>query len=137
VEIDDWGGLFTYAPGLAGLLAIFFFSLAGIPPLAGWFAKFVMFRAVLAVGGGWAVALAVIAVINSVIGLVYYAKVVKSAWMDPVPGHVPAAELERMGTVPSLQFAMVLTVAGVIVLGIFPGIISEIGELTRTLASGF
>ena len=135
--IRDWAGLFTYAPGLAGLLAIFFFSLVGIPPLAGWFAKFVMFRSVLAVGGGWAVALAVIAVINSVIALVYYAKVVKSAFMDPVPETVPAAELEDTPIVPSLQLAMLLTVAGVIILGIFPGIIAEIGELTKTLASGF
>ena len=56
------GRVSTYAPGLAGLLALFFLSLAGIPPLAGWFAKFVMFRSVMSVGGGWAIALAVIAV---------------------------------------------------------------------------
>lgn len=137
VEISDWAGLLNYAPGLAGLLAVFFFSLAGIPPLAGWFAKFVMFRSAFAIGGPWAVALAVIAVVNSVIAFVYYAKVVKSAFMDPVPDHVPASELEGTSIVPSLQFAMVLTVAGVIVLGIFPGLIAEIGDLTRTFASGF
>ncbi len=136
-EIDDWAGMFTYAPGLAALLGVFFFSLAGIPPLAGWFAKFVMFRAVLSVESGWATALAVIAVVNSVIAFVYYAKVVKSAFMDPVPDRVPAGELEGARMVPSLQFAMVLTVVGVIVLGVFPGLIAEIGDLTKSLASGF
>ncbi len=136
-EIGDWAGMFGYAPVLATMLAVFFFSLAGIPPLAGWFAKFVMFRSVLSVGGGWAAALAIIAAVNSVIAFVYYAKVVKSAFMDPAPEHVAVADLARMPTVPSLQFALVLTVAGVIVLGIFPGIIAEIGELTKTFASGF
>ena len=69
-EIDDWAGLSRYAPGLAVLLAIFFFALAGIPPLAGWFAKFVMFRAVMGGGAGaWGVALAVIAAVNAVIAL--------------------------------------------------------------------
>ena len=116
-EIGDWAGIFSYSPGLATMLAIFFFSLAGIPPLAGWFAKFVMFRSVISVGGAWAIALAVIAVVNSVIAFVYYAKVVKSAFMDQVPDHVPAAEVARIKMVPSLQFAMALTVIGVIVLG--------------------
>ncbi len=135
-EIDDWAGMLNYAPGLAGLLGVFFFSLAGIPPLAGWFAKFVMFRAVLSVESGWATALAVIAVVNSVIAFVYYARVVKSAFMDPVPDQVPAAELEDAPMVPSLRFAMVLTVAGVIVLGVFPGLIAEIGELAKSLVVG-
>ncbi len=57
--------------------------------------------------------------------------------MDPVPDRVPAGELEGARMVPSLQFAMVLTVVGVIVLGVFPGLIAEIGDLTKSLASGF
>jgi NADH-quinone oxidoreductase subunit N len=136
-DIDDWAGMFNYAPGLAALLGVFFFSLAGIPPLAGWFAKFVMFRSVLSVESGWATALAVIAVVNSVIAFVYYAKVVKSAFMDAVPDRVPAGELEGATMVPSLRFAMVLTVGGVLVFGAFPGLIAEIGDLTKSLASGF
>ncbi len=136
-EIDDWGGLFTYSPALGGLLALFFFSLAGIPPLAGWFAKFVMFRAVLAVGNGWATALAVIAVINTVIAFYYYSKVVLSVFMRAVPDHVPVAELREYRTAPSLQFALVLTAIGVVVLGIFPSLIADIGQATRTIASGF
>ena len=46
-EISSWGGLFEYAPGLTVLMTMFLFSLAGIPPLGGWLAKFVVFRALL------------------------------------------------------------------------------------------
>ena len=46
-EISSYGGLFSYAPGLAVLMTIFLASLAGIPPLGGWIAKFNVFRAVL------------------------------------------------------------------------------------------
>ena len=44
-EISSYGGLFSYAPGLATLMTIFLASLAGIPPLGGWYAKFGVFRA--------------------------------------------------------------------------------------------
>ena len=44
-EITSFGGLFHYAPGLTVAMTIFLFSLAGIPPLGGWFAKFGIFRA--------------------------------------------------------------------------------------------
>ena len=56
-EIASYGGLFGYAPGLAVLMTIFLASLAGIPPLGGWYAKFGAFNAVLdrsAVAGGTA-----------------------------------------------------------------------------------
>ena len=56
------------------MMTIFLFSLAGIPPLAGWFAKFVMFRAVLDAGTTAAVVLGVIAAVNSVIAFFYYAR---------------------------------------------------------------
>ncbi len=44
-EIESWSGLFEYAPGLTVVMSVFLFSLAGIPPLGGWLAKFVVFRA--------------------------------------------------------------------------------------------
>jgi NADH-quinone oxidoreductase subunit N len=129
-ELDDWSGLFRYAPGLATLLGLFFFSLAGVPPLAGWFAKFVMFRSALSIGGGWAVALAVIAVVNAVIAFAYYAKVVKSTWFDPVPDGVDEQALGAIRVVPSLQLALGLTILGVLVLGIFPDLVADLGDLT-------
>ena len=82
-EISSYGGLFEYAPGAGRAMTIFLFSLAGIPPLGGWFAKFVVFRALLDAGGGWAVVLGVIGAVNSVIALFYYAAVAREMWMKP------------------------------------------------------
>jgi NADH-quinone oxidoreductase subunit N len=85
-EITSWGGLFEYAPGLTVLMTMFLFSLAGIPPLGGWLAKFVVFRSLLQpdiTASG--VALAVVVGVNSVIALYYYANVARTMWMDPVP----------------------------------------------------
>jgi NADH-quinone oxidoreductase subunit N len=85
-EIASWGGLFEYAPGLTVLMTVFLFSLAGIPPLGGWLAKFVVFRALLEpdlTAGG--VTLAVVVGVNSVIALYYYANVARVMWMTPVP----------------------------------------------------
>src|SRR3546814_8132028 len=85
-EIDTWGGLFEYAPGLSVLMSLFLFSLAGIPPLGGWLAKFVIFKALvepdLTVGG---VPLAVFVSAHSLIALSYYANVARSLWLNQVP----------------------------------------------------
>jgi NADH-quinone oxidoreductase subunit N len=137
VELSDWGGLYQYAPGLAGLVLIFFFSLAGIPPFAGWFAKLVMFRSLIAVDNSWVNVLAVIAVVNSVIAFVYYAKVVKAAWFDPVPENVLTGEARYATVVPSLKLALGITAIGVVVIGVFPGVISELGEMTKGFVAGF
>jgi NADH-quinone oxidoreductase subunit N len=136
-DIGDWGGLYQYAPGLAGLTLLFFFSLAGIPPLAGWFAKLVMFRSLLTAGGGWAAILAIIAAVNSVIAFVYYARVVKAAWFDPVPEDIRSGELREPDVVPSLRLALGITGIGVVVLGFFPGIISQLSEMTKAFVVGF
>ena len=68
------------------MMTIFLFSLAGIPPFAGWFAKFVMFRAVLDANSPSAVVLGVIAAVGSVIAFFYYAAVARKMWFhDPAP----------------------------------------------------
>ncbi len=84
-ELASYGGLFEYAPGLAVLMTVFIFALAGIPPLGGWLAKFVVFRALLDAGTPAAIVLAVIAAVNSVVSLFYYASVAREMWMRPVP----------------------------------------------------
>ena len=81
-EITSFAGLGQTNPALAVVFSIFLFSLAGIPPLAGWFAKFVMFRAVFAAGTTGAVMLGVIAAVFSVVAFFYYAAV---ASPDVVP----------------------------------------------------
>jgi NADH-quinone oxidoreductase subunit N len=124
-EISSYGGLFEYAPGLAVLMTVFLFSLAGIPPLAGAWAKIFVFRAVLDAGTGWAVALGVVAAVNSVIALFYYSSVARQMWMSPVPDGdrtpvvVPAPLVASLG----------VTVAVVVAIGIYPQAFARFGDL--------
>ena len=111
-EISSWGWLFEYAPGLTVLMTVFLFSLAGIPPLGGWLAKFVVFRALLQPNVTAAgVTLAVVVGGNSVIALYYYANVAKEMWMKPVPDgdrtpvHIPVS------LVAALTISVVVTIA--------------------------
>jgi NADH-quinone oxidoreductase subunit N len=133
-DISGWAGLGSYDPRLGVLAAIFFFSLAGIPPLAGWFAKFVMFRSVIIAGGTATVVLAVIAAVNTVIAFYYYARIVKSVWLD----EAPALALGDREAVPAGSLRLALAIAGVltVLVGVFPTIASIFGEASRVLASG-
>jgi NADH-quinone oxidoreductase subunit N len=130
-ELADWGGLSRYATGLALLLAVFFMSLAGVPPLGGWFAKFAMFQATIGVGDWWGYSIAIIAALNAVIAFVYYGKVMRVIFFDPVPEGVEVAELERKEVPGPIGFAMGLTAVAVIVIGILPGIAANIGDFSR------
>jgi NADH-quinone oxidoreductase subunit N len=124
-EISSYGGLFQYAPGLTVLMTIFLFSLAGIPPLGGWFAKFLVFRSALDAGTTAAVILAVIAGVNSVIALFYYASIARQMWMSPVPDddrtpvRVPA----------SLSAALGITTAFVLAIGVYPQAFAHLGDI--------
>ncbi|MCH8971967.1 MAG: NADH-quinone oxidoreductase subunit N, partial [Acidobacteria bacterium] len=106
--------------------------LAGIPPLAGWFAKFAMFRSVMIAGGTATVVLAVIAAVNAVIALYYYAKVVKSVWLDDPIGEF-ADDVEPVG---SLGLALGITVVLTVVIGFFPAFATFAGEAAQVIASG-
>ena len=130
-ELEDWGGLYRYASGLALALAVFFMSLAGVPPLAGWFAKFAMFQATIGVGNWWGYSIAIIAAINAVIAFVYYAKVMKTAFFDPVPDGVDVEELDAIETPGPIGFAVGLTAFGVVILGVFPGLAANVGDFSR------
>ena len=77
-EMSSFRGLGRTSPAIAAMFTLFLFSLAGIPPLAGWFAKFVMFRAVFEANTTTAVVLGVIAAVNSVIAFFYYAGVARA-----------------------------------------------------------
>jgi len=125
-EISSYAGLFQTSPGLAVIMTVFLASLAGIPPLAGWFAKFVMFRSIVDAGTGWGYALAVIAAVNSVIAFVYYFRVVVQMWIRE-----PATDDRRPIRVPQpLAIALALTTAVVVVVGIYPQLFAKVGELS-------
>ncbi len=102
--IDDLAGLSRSNAAAAFFLAVLFFSLAGIPPLAGFFAKFYVFLAAIEAE---LYVLAVIGVLTSVIGAFYYLRIVKIMYFDE-----PVAPFERMGG----ELKAVLGIAGLIVL---------------------
>ncbi len=101
-KISDLAGLSRTHPAMAFFLAMLLFSLAGIPPLAGFFAKFYVFLAAINAG---LYALAVIGVLTSVVGAYYYLAIIKTMYMDePVEG---------FQSMPGL-LGFVLTIAGLI-----------------------
>lgn len=124
-EISSYGGLFGYAPGLAVLMTIFMASLAGIPPLGGWFGKFTAFQALISAGTNWSYALAVIGAVNSVVAFGYYGSVLREMWMKPAP-HGDTAPV----TVPSaIGVALAITGGATLVLGVLPGLVLHFGDL--------
>jgi proton-translocating NADH-quinone oxidoreductase chain N len=110
--IEDYAGLSTRAPAVALVLIICLLSLAGIPPTAGFVGKLWLFSAAIEDGLIW---LAVVGVINSVISLSYYWKVIRAVYL------VPAQTEERLTTPSTLAVALGVTVAGVLIVGAFPG----------------
>jgi NADH-quinone oxidoreductase subunit N len=126
-EIASYGGLFQYAPGLTVVMTVFLFSLAGIPPLGGWFAKFYIFRAVLQAGTPSAVVLGVVAAVNSVIALFYYASIARHMWMSPVPDE----DRTPIRVPASLSAALGICVVTVLAIGVYPQWFAHLGDLSR------
>jgi NADH-quinone oxidoreductase subunit N len=88
-NIDELAGLSSTNPFMATMLTILMFSLAGIPPLAGFFGKYVVFAAAIQAELYW---LAVIGVLASVVGAYYYLRIIKIMWFDdPAPQFAPVA----------------------------------------------
>jgi NADH-quinone oxidoreductase subunit N len=114
-EITDLAGLNQRSPLYAGVMAICLFSLAGIPPLVGFYAKLAILQSLIASGQAPYIWLAVFAVIMSLIGSFYYLRVVKVMYFDqPITATTVSA---------SAEVRVVLTVNGalVLILGILPG----------------
>jgi NADH-quinone oxidoreductase subunit N len=114
-EIADLAGLNQRSPLYAGVMAICLFSLAGVPPLVGFYAKLAVLQALVASGQGWYIALAVFAVMMSLIGSFYYLRVVKVMYFDaPITATTVSAPMD---------VRLVLTVNGalVLILGVLPG----------------
>jgi NADH-quinone oxidoreductase subunit N len=90
--IDDFKGLNTRSPWLAGLVLCIMASLAGVPPFLGFWAKLAVLRAALDSGLMW---LAIVGVVFAVIGAFYYLRVIKAMYFDAPEGQVPAASSNR------------------------------------------
>jgi len=117
--IQDYAGMIKRAPLLALALSLCLISLIGMPPAAGFMAKFYIFSGAVQNGLLW---LVIIAVINSVISAYYYLRVVKVMWFGE-----PASE-EKVPSSGALRLALSLSCLGVLLLGIIPGYIMRLAE---------
>jgi NADH-quinone oxidoreductase subunit N len=122
-RIDDLRGLGARAPGLSFCLLVFLLSLAGVPPLAGFFGKFLLFASVLDASNPGLLWLVLLAIAMSVVSFYYYLKVLKQVYVVE-----PVADAARIK--PGLNILVVVWVAAglVLLLGCLPGLLlSRIG----------
>ncbi|MCX7867039.1 MAG: proton-conducting transporter membrane subunit, partial [Limisphaera sp.] len=116
-DVSGLAGLHERAPFLAATLTLAMVSLAGIPPLAGFFGKFLLIRSVVEQAAQqpayWG--LAAVAVVGVVISLYYYLRVVRVLWWDRPAENAAPVELPQI-----LRFAAAVCVVGMLYLGLFP-----------------
>lgn len=111
-DLDDFKGLNRRSPWFALIMMILMFSLAGVPPTMGFYAKFSVLQAVLGAGMVW---LAVVAVLFSLVGAFYYLRVVKLMYFDePADEHVIVVSAD-------MRVALSVNGAALLVLGLLPG----------------
>jgi NADH-quinone oxidoreductase subunit N len=122
--ISDYAGMAKRAPVLALALTLCLISLVGMPPAAGFMAKFYIFSGAVRHGLLW---LVIIAVINSVISAYYYLRVVKVMWMDK-----PASRA-KVPSSPALRVALALSCLGVLLLGIVPGFVMKLAQMAAQM----
>ena len=130
-EITDLAGLNQRSPLFAGVMAICMFSLAGIPPLVGFYAKLAVLQALISSGQALYIGLAVFAVMMSLVGAFYYLRVVKVMYFDaPITATTVSAPVD-VRAVLSINGALVL------ILGIVPGGLMTLcaQAILKTLAS--
>jgi NADH-quinone oxidoreductase subunit N len=109
--IEEYSGLSRREPALAFCLALFLLSLAGIPPLAGFFGKFMVFAA--AIQSKYYM-LAIAGVVNSVLAVFYYVKVIKFMYIND--SRTSAKEPKPFPA----KLAIIIALIGILVIGLFP-----------------
>jgi len=126
-EIDDIAGLYFKAPTEAILMLVFLLSLAGIPPLAGFWGKYFIFLSLIQTGH---YALASIAVLYAVVGLYYYMRIANAMLMrQPI-------EAEPVRLRPAMTLALGITAAGTVIIGLFPNYVINVVNWSLGLATG-
>jgi NADH-quinone oxidoreductase subunit N len=127
-ELADFKGLGKRSPWFATVMSILMFSLAGVPPMMGFAAKFAVLEAVLGTGQVW---LTVFAVMFSLIGAFYYLRLVKMMWFDEPSDNTPLRVTTDMRVVLSLNGV------GVVALGLFAGplLAACLTAMSKTLSS--
>lgn len=117
LEISDYSGLYKSNPMMAVMMAIFMLSLAGIPPLAGFFGKYLLFIATIKAGFTW---LTLVAVVSSVISMYFYVGLIKSMWFDEAEEGV-----EMVNDSPTASLPVYLSTIFIIVFGILPFLLDD------------
>ncbi len=112
VDISQYGGMIKRAPLLAALMVYFMLSLAGIPPTAGFLGKFFVFGAAIGNNLGW---LAAIGVINSVISVFYYFRILRPMFFEPAPEGAATITFS-----PWLRWGLVISAVMTLLIMLFP-----------------
>ena len=121
LELSDYAGLSKRHPVLAAFMAIFMLSLAGIPPFAGFFGKYFLFTAAIDAGFLW---LTLVGVLSSIISVYFYIGLIVKMYFTEPEGQREDNEVGMSA------LSLIITIAGVIVLGILPsGILSIASNL--------
>lgn len=127
VGMDSYRGLHKTNPRLAFAMMLAMFSLAGIPPFAGFFSKFFIFTGALNQGSVAMYVLVLIALINTIVSLYYYLLVVKAMYIAP-----EECEIANFKSACSERVALVITVGGIILLGVVSVVYNSILTMTST-----
>ena len=130
--ISDYAGLARRAPALGVAMSFFLFSLAGIPPFAGWYAKFVIFKSAINGDTLTLQLLVVFMAVMTVVALFYYAGVARSLWLGAPPEGAPEPVPQPVS--PTLGTAIVLSTAGVLVLGVLPNLLVQYAPVSTLVA---
>lgn len=120
LEISDYQGLAYRHPVISGLMALFMFSLAGLPPLAGFFGKYYLFASAVSANMTW---LAIVGVLASVVSVYYYLSVVVNMYFKEVPEGTTSVVISKLGAT-----ALIIAAAAIIELGLTPGYIVSLTE---------
>jgi NADH-quinone oxidoreductase subunit N len=122
-NIDDYKGLYQTNPFLCWILALALFSLAGIPPTAGFFGKLFLLSAGASKGAYWFIA---VAALNMIISLYYYLRVVRSMFMDKNAAPLPKIRPELI-----VKFALIICGAGIVLVGLLSWIYEYIESIVK------
>jgi NADH-quinone oxidoreductase subunit N len=127
-EIDDFKGLNQRSPWFAAVMLILMLSLAGVPPMVGFYSKLAVLQAVLASGRLW---LSIVAVMFSLVGAYYYLRVIKVMYFDE------AVDKTKIHATGDMRMVLSLNGVAVLVLGLLPGPLMAacVTAIIRTLAS--
>jgi NADH-quinone oxidoreductase subunit N len=121
-DIESLHGLHQRNPMLAAAMALSMVSLAGIPPMAGFFGKFLLFKAALEAGGAdpWYYGLMAVAIVGVVVSFYYYLGVVRAIYWEPAN---PARPELQVGA--PVRWALGICVAAMLLLGVAPGLLLD------------